>query len=411
MVEVLVTEPNRADERLSLTLLDGADVTPLFNPVSVAGIKLRNRLVMAPMTRQFSPDGIPGDDVAAYYGRRASSLGLLITEGTYVDEGAGGSGRVPWFFGGRPLAGWRKVADAVHAEGGAIFPQLWHTGATRKPGSGPFPSAPVISPSGLNASGAAVGEPATARQLEAAVPAYARAAAAAREAGFDGIELHGAHGYLLDQFHWPQTNRRTDAYGGDIRGRVRFSYEVTAAVREAVGPDFPVAFRFSQWKGGHYDARIAEAPGELAAFLAPLPDAGVSMFHVSPRRYWLPAFDGHRRTLAGWTRHLTGLPVIAVGSVGVAAPFLGVSDDGKSPAGHQRSLTLAPVVDLLSRGEFDLVAVGRAVLADPYWGAKVADGRLGESRPDQKSPPTPPHRAPPSPQAPPPPPVLTRCPP
>ena len=158
MVEVLVTEPNRADERLSLTLLDGADVTPLFNPVSVAGIKLRNRLVMAPMTRQFSPDGIPGDDVAAYYGRRASSLGLLITEGTYVDEGSGGSGRVPRFFGDRPLAGWRKVADAVHAEGGAIFPQLWHTGATRKPGSGPFPDAPVISPSGVNASGAVVGE-------------------------------------------------------------------------------------------------------------------------------------------------------------------------------------------------------------------------------------------------------------
>src|ERR1700722_4953972 len=158
MVEVLVTEPNRADERLSLTLLDGADVTPLFNPVSVAGIKLRNRLVMAPMTRQFSPDGIPGDDVAA----------------------------------------------AVHAEGGAIFPQLWHTGATRKPGSGPFPDAPVVSPSGVNASGAVVGEQATARQLEATVAAYARAAAAARDAGFDGIELHGAHGYLLDQFHWPQ---------------------------------------------------------------------------------------------------------------------------------------------------------------------------------------------------------------
>src|ERR1700722_15086061 len=376
MVEVLVTEPNRADERLSLTLLDGADVTPLFNPVSVAGIKLRNRLVMAPMTRQFSPDGIPGDDVAAYYGRRASSLGLLITEGTYVDEGSGGSSRVPRFFGGRPLAGWRKVADAVHAEGGAIFPQLWHTGATRKPGSGPFPSAPVISPSGLNASGAAVGEPATARQLEAVVAAYARAAAAAREAGFDGVELHGAHGYLLDQFHWPQTNRRSDSYGGDIRGRVRFSYEVVAAVREAVGPDFPVAFRFSQWKGGHYDARITEDPGELAAFLAPLAAAA---------RSWLPAFDGGGRTLAGWTRHLTGLPVTAVGSVGVAAPFLGVSDDGKSLAESQPSLTLAPLVDLLTRGEFDLVAVGRAVLADPDWGAKVAEGRLAQIRPYDKS--------------------------
>jgi 2,4-dienoyl-CoA reductase-like NADH-dependent reductase (Old Yellow Enzyme family) len=380
-----VTELNSTDAGLSLTLLDGADVTALFSPVSVAGIKLRNRLVMAPMTRQFSPNGIPGDDVAAYYGRRASSLGLLITEGTYVDEGSGGSDRVPRFFGEQPLAGWRKVADAVHAEGGAIFPQLWHIGAARKPGSGPYPDAPVISPSGVNAAGTTVGEPATARQLEATAAAYARAAAAARDAGFDGVELHAAHGYLLDQFHWPQTNRRADAYGGDIRGRVRFSYEVAAAVRDAVGPDFPVAFRFSQWKGGHYDARIAEDPGELAAFLAPLTDAGVSMFHVSARRYWLPAFDGDSRTLAGWTRHLTGLPVIAVGSVGVAGPFLGVAEDGKSPAARQSSLTLAPVVDLLSRGEFDLVALGRAVLADPEWGAKVADGRLAEIRPYDKS--------------------------
>jgi 2,4-dienoyl-CoA reductase-like NADH-dependent reductase (Old Yellow Enzyme family) len=160
---------------------------------------------------------------------------------------------------------------------------------------------------------------------------------------------------------------------------------VAAAVRDAVGPDYPVAFRFSQWKGGHYDARIAEDPAELEAFLAPLAAAGVSVFHVSTRRYWLPAFDGSSRTLAGWTRHLTGLPVIAVGSVGVAAPFLGVSDDGKSPAESQPTLTLAPLVDLLTRGEFDLVAVGRAVLADPYWGVKVADGRLAEIRPYDKS--------------------------
>lgn len=385
IVFFLVTHPQSANEGLSLTLLDDADTTPLFSPVNVAGLKLRNRLVMAPMTRQFSPDGIPGDDVAAYYARRASSLGLLLTEGAYVDEGSGGSARVPRFFGERSLAGWREVVDAVHKEGGAIFPELWHTGAARRPGSGPFPGAPVISPSGVNAGGAVVGEPATARQLEATVAAYARAAAAARAVGFDGVEVHAAHGYLLDQFHWPHTNRRSDSYGGDIRGRVRLSYEVAAAVREAVGPDFPVAFRFSQWKGGHFDARIADDPSELAAFLAPLTDAGVSMFHVSERRYWLPAFAGSSRTLAGWTRHLTGLPVIGVGSIGVDAPFMGVSDDGRSRAEGLPTLSLAPVLDLLTRGEFDLVAVGRAVLADPQWGAKVADGRLAEIRPYDKS--------------------------
>ena len=380
VVGPLVTELNTAEESLSLTLLDGADVTPLFSPVSVAGLKLRNRLAMAPMTRQFSPDGVPGDDVAAYYGRRASSLGLLITEGTYIDEGSGGSTRVPRFFGERSLAGWAKVAAAVHAAGGVIFPQLWHIGATRTPGSGPFPQAPVVSPSGIDAAGAVVGEPASAAQLAATTAAYARAAVAARDAGFDGVELHGAHGYLLDQFHWPQTNRRTDAYGGDINARARFSAEVVAAVRAAVGPDFPVAFRFSQWKGGHYDARIADNPGELEAFLTALAGAGVSVFHASTRRYWLPAFDGDSRTLAGWTRHLTGLPVIAVGSVGVPSAFRAAAGEGDQP-----SLSLAPLVRLVERGEFDLVATGRAVLADPEWAVKVAAGRLAEVRGYDKS--------------------------
>jgi 2,4-dienoyl-CoA reductase-like NADH-dependent reductase (Old Yellow Enzyme family) len=373
---LLVTELNTAAASQSHTLLDDVDVSPLLAPVSVAGLKLRNRLAMAPMTRQFSPDGVPGPDVAAYYARRAASLGLLITEGTYVDEGSGGSSRVPRFFGDGPLAGWRQVADAVHAAGGAIFPQLWHIGAVREPGSGPYPDAPVLSPSGVNAEGATVGEPATEAQLAATAQRYAQAAVAARDAGFDGVELHGAHGYLLDQFHWPVTNHRTDGYGGDIAGRVRFSAEVTAAVRAAVGPDYPIAFRFSQWKGGHYDASIVDSPAELEAFLAPLTAAGVSMFHVSTRRYWLPAFDGDDRTLAGWTRHLSGLPVIAVGSVGVAGAFL----DG-AEADAQPTLSLAPLVGLLERGEFDLVALGRASLADPEWAAKLAGGRPAEISP------------------------------
>jgi 2,4-dienoyl-CoA reductase-like NADH-dependent reductase (Old Yellow Enzyme family) len=375
-----VTELNTVAGSLPLTLLDGADVSPLFSPVSVGALKLRNRFAMAPMTRQFSPDGIPGDDVAAYYGRRAASLGLLITEGTYVDESAGSSSRVPRFFGDQALAGWRKVAAAVHDEGGAIFPQLWHLGAQRRPASPPYPDAPVISPSGLDPAGNAVAPPATEPELDGVVASFARAAAAAKAAGFDGVELHGAHGYLLDQFHWPVTNRRTDRYGGDMAGRVRFSAEIAAAVRAATGPQFPIAFRFSQWKGSDYNARIARDPAELEAFLTPLAAAGVTIFHASARRYWLPAFDGSDRTLAGWTRHLTGLPVITVGSVGVAAAFRGTADEAAQP-----SLTLAPLVGLLERGEFDLVAVGRAVLADPEWAAKVADGRLPDIRSYDKS--------------------------
>jgi 2,4-dienoyl-CoA reductase-like NADH-dependent reductase (Old Yellow Enzyme family) len=268
----------------------------------------------------------------------------------------------------------------VHAEGGLIFPQLWHLGAQRKPGSPPFPDAPVISPSGVNAAGEAIGEPATEHDLAEIAASFGRAAADARAAGFDGVELHGAHGYLLDQFHWAVSNRRTDQYGGDMAGRVRFSAEVAAAVRAAVGPDYPVAFRFSQWKGGHYDAQIAQDAAELAAFLTPLVDAGVSMFHVSTRRYWLPAFEGSDRTLAGWTRLLSGVPVVAIGSVGVATQFQAGPDEDAEP-----SLTLAPLVDLFRRGEFDLVALGRAVLADPEWARKLTDARLAEIRPYDKS--------------------------
>jgi 2,4-dienoyl-CoA reductase-like NADH-dependent reductase (Old Yellow Enzyme family) len=363
------------------TLLDDADASPLLQPADVAGLHLRNRLVMAPMTRQFSPGGIPGEDVVAYYRRRASSLGLLITEGTYVDHpSAGTSDRVPRFFGADALAGWRQVAAAVHAEGGAIFPQLWHVGAQRKPGAPPFPGAAIVSPSGLDAAGQRIGTPASTQTLADIAASFARAAADAQAAGFDGVELHGAHGYLLDQFHWTASNHRADGYGGDIAGRVRFSAEVAAAVRSAVGPDFPVAFRFSQWKIGNYDARIAETPEELTAFLTPLVNAGVSMFHVSTRRYWLPAFAGSDRTLAGWTRHLSGLPVIAIGSVGVATQFQASPDEDALP-----TLTLAPLVELLRRGEFDLVALGRAVLADPEWARKLTDARPAEIRPYDKS--------------------------
>jgi 2,4-dienoyl-CoA reductase-like NADH-dependent reductase (Old Yellow Enzyme family) len=363
------------------TLLDDTDPSPLLAPAEVAGLHLRNRLVMAPMTRQFSPGGVPGEDVAAYYRRRASSLGLLITEGTYVDHpSAGSSDRVPRFFGPQALAGWRRVAAGVHAEGGLIFPQLWHLGAQRKPGSPPFPAAPVISPSGVNAAGEAIGEPASEQDLAEIAASFGRSAADARAAGFDGVELHGAHGYLLDQFHWAVSNRRTDRYGGDMAGRVRFSAEVAAAVRAAVGPDYPVAFRFSQWKGGHYDAQIAQSADELAAFLTPLVDAGVSMFHVSTRRYWRPAFEGSDRTLAGWTRQLSGVPVIAIGSVGVATQFQAGPDEDAEP-----SLTLAPLVELFRRGEFDLVALGRAVLADPEWARTLTDARLAEIRPYDKS--------------------------
>jgi 2,4-dienoyl-CoA reductase-like NADH-dependent reductase (Old Yellow Enzyme family) len=228
-------------ERLTTAVHD--DVEPLFRPFDMVGLSLSNRIVMAPMTREFSPGGVPGENVAAYYARRAAGgVGLIITEGTYVDHpSAGTSDCVPRFYGDDALAGWRRVAEAVHAAGGQIAPQLWHVGAVREAGAPPVPEAPAVGPSGLKLDGSPLGDERTVltqADLDDVIGAFADAAAAAERLGFDGVELHGAHGYLIDQFLWSVTNRRTDSYGGDPVARTRFAVEIVAALRKVVAPSF-----------------------------------------------------------------------------------------------------------------------------------------------------------------------------
>jgi 2,4-dienoyl-CoA reductase-like NADH-dependent reductase (Old Yellow Enzyme family) len=351
----------------------------LSRPIALNGLTVPNRIVMAPMTRMFSPNGIPGEDVRSYYSRRAAAgVGLIVTEGTYVGhESAGNSARVPRFHGEEQLAGWAKVAEDVHAAGGTIVPQLWHIGMVRKDGDAPYPDAPAMGPSGLvTADAEPTGKAMTQKDLDDVVAAFARAAADAERIGFDGVELHGAHGYLLDQFLWEGTNRRTDAYGGDPVARTQFSAEIVAAVREAVSPEFPVIFRYSQWKQQDYAARLAETPEELEAILTPLAAAGVDVFHASTRRYWLPEFEGSDLNLAGWTKKLTGKQVITVGSVGLDGEFLGAfQGQGSEVKGIDNLL------DRMEADEFDMVAVGRALLQDPEWAAKVLSDRFDELKP------------------------------
>ncbi|MEU8789857.1 NADH:flavin oxidoreductase [Streptomyces sp. NPDC048643] len=351
----------------------------LARPVFLNGLTVPNRIAMAPMTRMFSPGGVPGDDVVGYYARRAAAgVGLIVTEGTYVGhDSAGQSDSVPRFHGEDQLAGWKNVADAVHAAGGTIVPQLWHIGMVRKAGEPPIADAPAVGPSGITSEGAEVtGKAMTQQDLDDVIEAFAKAAAEAERIGFDGVELHGAHGYLLDQFFWAGTNRRTDAYGGDPVARTKFSAEIVAAVRAAVSPEFPVLFRYSQWKQQAYDARLAETPEELEAILAPLAAAGVDAFHASTRRYWVPEFDGSELNLAGWTKKITGKPAISVGSVGLDGEFLkAFQGEGSSVRG------IDDLLDRLERDEFDLVAIGRALLQDPEWAAKVLAGRFDELKP------------------------------
>ncbi|MGW2684555.1 NADH:flavin oxidoreductase [Streptomyces sp. NPDC001414] len=348
----------------------------LARPIALNGLTVPNRIVMAPMTRQFSPGGVPGEDVVSYYSRRAAAgVGLIVTEGTYVGhDSAGQSTRIPRFHGEEQLAGWAKVAEGVHAAGGTIVPQLWHIGMVRKQGQPPVADAPAVGPSGIRLDGTeGEGKAMTSKDLDDVIRAFAEAAAAAERIGFDGVELHGAHGYLLDQFLWAGTNRRTDAYGGDPVARTRFAAEIVAAVRASVSPEFPVIFRYSQWKSDNYDARLAETPEELEAILTPLAAAGVDVFHASTRRYWLAEFEDSDLNLAGWTKKLTGKPTITVGSVGLDGDFIkGFQGEGSPVRG------IDDLLDSLEREEYDMVAVGRALLQDPEWAAKVLAGRTGE---------------------------------
>lgn len=350
-------------------------IDTLFSQFNHNGLLLDNRIVMAPMTREFSPGGIPGPDVADYYKRRAEGgTGLIITEGTTVnDPVATMSHKIPQFHGEDALAGWADTVKAVHSVGGKIMPQLWHVGMARVAEKAPFPELPSVGPSGLFKPGKQGSEPMTQQQIEAVIAAFATAAADAMRIGFDGIEIHGAHGYLIDQFFWSGTNQRTDAWGGTMAKRSQFAIEIIKAIRAATSPDFPIVLRYSQWKQQDYTARLADTPQRLEAFLLPLSEAGVDIFHCSQRRYWESEFEGDALNLAGWTKKLTGKPTITVGSVGLNDDFFGAF------AGLGSSTRA--IDDLLTRldnKEFDLVAVGRALLQDPNWANKIKENKIDE---------------------------------
>lgn len=351
----------------------------LFSPFTFGNVTLPNRIVMAPMTRNQSPESIPNDEVAAYYRRRAEGgVGLIVTEGTPPNAtGAHGYNNVPSFYGEAPLAGWKKVVDEVHDAGGYIIPQVWHVGAMRTPGAGPSPEDSIMAPSAVIHPAVAEQHPnskpptpMTQSDIDACIAGFAQAARDAQAIGMDGLEIHGAHSYLIDQFFWGVTNQRSDGYGGDLVARTRFATEIIQAMRAEVSDDFPIVFRYSQWKQGDYTHKMAPTPQELEAFLAPLSEAGVDVFHCSQRRFDEPEFDDSNLNLAGWTKKITGKPTISVGSVGLDSDFLNAfMGQGSSSA------SIDALLERLNNDEFDLIAVGRALLSDPAWSNKMRDGK------------------------------------
>jgi 2,4-dienoyl-CoA reductase-like NADH-dependent reductase (Old Yellow Enzyme family) len=360
------------------------DVEPLFQPLKVRGLSLANRIVMAPMTRNFSPGGVPGEDVAAYYRRRAEGgTGLLITEGVGIDHPAAlgdaglGESNLPHLYGEKALAGWKRVVAGVHQAGGKIVPQLWHQGVMRDPGTGPHPQAPSLRPSGLWGPVGRAGslapdyvqrmqaptQPMSESDIQDVIDAYARSARHARELGFDGIAVHGAHGYLIDTFLWGETNQRTDGWGGDRRARTRFAAEVVRAIRREAGEAMPIFFRFSQWKQQDFMARLASTPQELEEVLGPIADAGVDVFDGSVRYFDRAEFEGSPLNLSGWARKITGKLAMAIGGIGLDRGFYDSKRDGRAGGADNIQLLMAR----FARGEFDLVAVGRALLSEPGW--------------------------------------------
>ncbi len=347
----------------------------LFQPVRLGSLELKNRIVMAPMTRSFSPEGVPGKDVAAYYRRRAEGeVGLILSEGVVVQRPASkNDARIPHFYGEDALAGWQHVIEEVHAANGRMGPQIWHVGSVASPMTKWTPEAEVESPSGLVGPGQTRGRAMTEEDLADTIAAFGRAAADAKRLGFDVVEIHGAHGYLIDQFFWSETNMRTDLFGGaTLPQRARFGTEVVKSVRTAVGADFPIVLRLSQWKQQDYTARLAETPDALADWLVPLVEAGADVLHCSQRRFWEPEFpdmDGEEGlNFAGWAKKLTGAKTISVGSVGLSGDMLSAfMGETSTPS------TLEKLVQRLEREEFDLIAVGRALLSDPDWTKKIRD--------------------------------------
>ena len=359
----------------------------LFRPFTLGALRLPNRVVMSPMGRLFCADGVLSPGYPAYYARRVTGgTPLIIGEAAGIDPVSLSIPEAPFFFGEKPLAAWAEVCQAVSKANGYFLPPLGHAGMGREPGTAPHADLSSLSVSGyfIPHVGAdlkprperVAAEPMKQLQIDHVVDAFGEAAYQAQRMGCAGVNVHGAHGYLIDQFLWTRSNRRGDDYGGAVANRVRFACEVIAAIRRRTGPDFPIFLRLSQWKTQDYDARIAETPRELEQILHPLAEAGVDLFDCSTRRFWEPEFAGTDLNLAGWAKKLSGKPSMTVGSVGLEGAFMTATDEGHgayvndtTSAQTERSApaSLDRLIERLDRDEFDLVAVGRALIANPDW--------------------------------------------
>lgn len=327
-------------------------MSKLFSPIRIGAIDLSHRVVLAPLTRMRAdrPGNVPNDLMLRYYEQRASRGGLMISEATFISPTGNGGYASPGIFTDAQVAGWRKVVDAVHAKGAKIVLQLWHVGRQSHVDLQPNGHAP-IAPSAIQAEVRALlpGGPVTGsmpRAIELSeipdiVDEYRKGAERAKVAGFDGVEVHGANGYLIDQFLQDNSNRRADAYGGSIENRARFLLEVVEAVISVWGAD-RVGVRIGP--GNKFGGMGDSTPDVTFPFVArALARFGMAYLHViEPRVTGNVSNDDEPPVAAGFLRPLFGGPVIAAGGFNAAAAEA-----------------------ILAKGDADLVAFGRHFLANP----------------------------------------------
>lgn len=331
-------------------------VSALFEPLRLGSIELSHRVVMAPLTRLRSrqPGDVPHALNAEYYGQRASQGGLIITEATDISPQARGYPGAPGIYSAEQIEGWRQVTDDVHAKGGIIFLQIWHTGRVSHSSMRPGVALPVA-PSALAAGGMhmdATGAPVpfeTPRALEedeiaSIVDDFRQAALNAKAAGFDGVEVHGANGYLIDQFLRDGSNRRTDSYGGSIENRARFLLEVVDAVVSTWEPG-RVGVRLSPW-GNFNDMEDSDTPSLFRYAASELGVRNLAYLHVvEPRADQssdINALDPNAPDAAQTLRGAFGGPLISAG-------------------GYVRE----SAEEAIAQGRADAIAFGRLFIANP----------------------------------------------
>jgi 2,4-dienoyl-CoA reductase-like NADH-dependent reductase (Old Yellow Enzyme family) len=334
----------------------------LYSSIDIGTLALKNRLAVAPMTRiSATEDGLVTEDMMRYYERYArGGYSLIVTEGTYPDlRYSQGYLYQPGIATDEQAEAWRPVVAAVHEQGSKIILQLMHAGALSQGnnwvegtvgpsavqprgeqlvfyrGEGPYPTPREI----------------TRDEITEVIQSFVQAAVRAKRVGFDGVEVHGANGYLLDQFLTDYTNQRTDEHGGSTENRVRLTGEVIHAIREAVGDDFTVGVRISQGKVNDYDHKWANGEDDARVIFSNLAEAKADYIHTAEYDAAAPAF-GEGDSLAAMARRFSELPVIANGKLG---------DAPKAEA-------------LIANGDADVVALGKSALANPDWPERVRAG-------------------------------------